>query len=262
MERRFDNKVVLVVGAGSGIGESVAMNFAREGASLVLVNIFEKELNAVCANIKKIGNPCIAVTADATKEEDVIRFTQKAVKEFGKIDILVNSAGNTLEYSVIDMEVKQWDDVQNVNLKSIFLCTKEALKVMIKNNYGKIINIGSICSKKAFARGAAYCSSKFGVLGLTEASAAEVKNYNININAILPARTNTRMFRKYHPNYKDVKNMMEPDDIAKVVLFFASEDAKAIKGTWLEVTNGQTLDDWDGVYYEWEEPKRAEKPGA
>ncbi|MHB8278132.1 MAG: SDR family NAD(P)-dependent oxidoreductase [Candidatus Humimicrobiaceae bacterium] len=256
MEKRFDQKVVLVIGAGSGIGESVAINFAKEGACLVLVNIFEKELNAVCENIKKIGNPCIAITADATKEEEVIRFTQEAVKSFGKIDILVNSAGNTIERSVIDMDVKQWDEVQNVNLRSIFLSTKETLKVMIKNNYGKIINIGSICSKRAFARGAAYCSSKFGVLGLTEASAAEVKNYNININAILPARTNTLMFRKYHPNHKDVKGLMEPADIAKVVLFFASEDAKAIKGTWLEVTNGQTLDDWDGVYYDWKESEK------
>lgn len=253
MGSRFINKVVLVVGAGSGIGESIAINFAEEGAKLVLVNIFEKELNSVLDKIKIIGNPCIAITADATKEEEVISFIKEAIKKFGTIDILINSAGITIEYNVIDMSVDQWDAVHNINLRSIFLCTKEALKIMIKNNYGKIINIGSICSQRTFARGAAYCSSKFGVLGLTGATAAEVKDYNININAILPARTNTRAFRKYHPDYKGVKGLMEPEDIAKVVLFFASESADAIKGTWLEVTNGQTLDGWDGAYYDNEE---------
>jgi NAD(P)-dependent dehydrogenase (short-subunit alcohol dehydrogenase family) len=148
------------------------------------------------------------------------------------------------------MDLSKWDEVFDVNLKAMFLCIREALKIMINSNYGKIINIGSLCSKIAFARGAAYCSSKFGVLGLTEAAAAEVKKNNININAVLPARTNTRMFRKYHPNYKEVFGLMEPEDIAKVVLFLASEDAKAIKGSWIEVTNGQTLQEWDGVYYD------------
>lgn len=261
MEKRFINKVVLVIGAGSGIGRSIAVNFAKEGAKLVLVNLYKEELNEVCNIIKKMGNECLTFQADATKEKEVINFTQAAIKEFGTIDVLINSAGSTIEYSIIDMDINQWDEVNDINLKALFLSIKEVLKIMIKNNYGKIINIGSICSRKAFARGAAYCSSKFGMLGLTEAAAAEVKKYNININAVLPARTNTRMFRKYHPNYKDIEGLMEPDDIAKVVLFLASEDAKAIKGSWIEVTNGQTLDDWDGQYYDYkrleeEIPKR------
>ena len=89
------------------------------------------------------------------------------------------------------------------------------------------------------------------MLGLPESVAAEVKRNNININSILPARTNTRMFRRYHPNFKDVEDLMEPEDIANVVLFLASEESKAIKGSWIEVTNGQTLDDWDGQYYDY-----------
>jgi 2-deoxy-D-gluconate 3-dehydrogenase len=250
MEKRFLNKVALIVGAGSGIGESVAINFAKEGARLVLISLYKEELNEVYNLIKKIGTECIAIQADITKEKEVIDFFQAAVKKFGTIDILVYSAGTTIEYSIVDMDLSKWDEVFDVNLKAMFLCIREALKIMINSNYGKIINIGSLCSKIAFARGAAYCSSKFGVLGLTEAAAAEVKKNNININAVLPARTNTRMFRKYHPNYKEVFGLMEPEDIAKVVLFLASEDAKAIKGSWIEVTNGQTLQEWDGVYYD------------
>ena len=251
MEKKFINKVVLVVGAGSGIGKATALNFAKQGAKMVLVDLFKEELQKLANTVKEIGSECLFLKADATKEKTVINFTQAAIKKFGRLDILVNSAGATIEYNIVDMAVSKWDAVQNINLKSIFLCTREALKEMIKNNYGKIINIGSICSRKAFARGAAYCSSKFGVLGLTEAAAAEVKKYNININTVLPARTNTQMFRKYHPNYKKVGGLMEPDDIAKVVLFLASEEARAIKGTWIEVTNGQTLDGWDGQYYDY-----------
>jgi 3-oxoacyl-[acyl-carrier protein] reductase len=251
VKKRFLNKVALVVGAGSGIGKSVAINFAKEGARLVLVNLFKEELDEVCKLVKKMGNKCIAIQGDTTKEKEVIDFTQAAIKKFGMIDILVYSAGTTIECSIVDMDSSKWDEVHNVNLKAVFLCTREALKVMTKNNYGKIINIGSICSRKAFARGAAYCSSKFGLLGLTEAAAAEVKKYNININAVLPARTNTRMYRKYHPSYKNVKDLMEPEDIAKVVLFLASEDARAVKGSWIEVTNGQTLYEWDGQYYDY-----------
>ncbi len=251
MGKRFLNKVALIVGAGSGIGESVAINLAKEGAKLALVNLFEEELEKVYSSIKKIGAECLPIQADTIIEKEVIDFTKKAVEKFGTIDILVYSAGTTVEYNVVDMDLNKWNEVFDVNLKGMFLCNREALKVMIKNNYGKIINIGSICSRKGFARGAAYCSSKFGVLGLTESVAAEVKRNNININSILPARTNTRMFRRYHPNFKDVEDLMEPEDIANVVLFLASEESKAIKGSWIEVTNGQTLDDWDGQYYDY-----------
>jgi len=111
------------------------------------------------------------------------------------------------------------------------------------------VNIASISGKvsAASATGAAYCSSKAGVISLTAVMAAEVKPYNININAVLPARTNTAMFRKYHPNYRDVPGLMEPEDLAKVVLFLCSEDARCLKGVAIEVSNGQELLDWDGT---------------
>lgn len=249
MEKRFKNKVAVIIGGGSGIGKAIAISFAKEGAKVVVVSIVESELNEVGKHIRELGGECLVVTADVTKEREVKHFVDAALREFGAIDILVNCAGMTVEKTIVNMSVQDWDRVHDVNLKAVFLSARAVLKTMRKRNFGKIINIASICSKLncAFARGSAYCSSKAGVLSLTAAMAAEVKEYHININAILPARTNTAMFRKYHPNYRQVKGLMEPEDIAKVALFLCSEDARAIKGVPIEVSNGQELQDWDGT---------------
>ena len=248
MKMRFKGMVAVVTGGGSGIGQAIAVGFAKEGARVVIASIVESELKEVCGQIRGFGGNCLAVTADVTKALEVKRMVAAANKEFGEVDILVNCAGTTIEKTIVEMSERDWDRVHDVNLKASFLCSREVLSAMMRRNSGKIVNLASICSKLncAFARGAAYCSSKAGLLSLTAAMAAEVKKYNININAILPARTNTAMFRKYHPKYRQVEGLMEPEDIAKVALFLCTEDAKAIKGVPIEVSNGQELQGWDG----------------
>lgn len=247
-EKRFHDKVAVVTGGGSGIGRAIALRLAEEGAAVAVVSNAAGELAEVRQTILSAGGTCLAITADVMQERAVKSMVAGVLRKLGKIDILVNCAGMTIEKTVVDMSSQEWDRVQDVNLKACFLCGREVLRSMIKRNYGKIVNVTSICSKVncAFARGAAYCSSKAGALSLTAAMAAEVKPYDININAIMPARTNTAMFRKYHPNYRKVKGLMEPDDIAKVAAFLCSEDARAIKGVPIEVSNGQDLPDWDG----------------
>ena len=249
MESRFNDKVALITGGGSGIGRAIAPDFAQEGAKVVVVSNVATEVEEVRTHVVEAGGECLAITADVTRLEEVQRFTQAAVAQFGTIDILINCAGATIEKMVVDMDPHDWDVVQDVNLKAVFLAGHEIMKIMIQHNFGKIVNIASISGKvsAASATGAAYCSSKAGVISLTAVMAAEVKRYDININALLPARTNTAMFRKYHPNYRDVVGLMEPEDIAKVVLFLCSEDARCIKGVAVEVSNGQELLDWDGT---------------
>jgi 3-oxoacyl-[acyl-carrier protein] reductase len=248
-QKRFKNMVAVVTGGGSGIGQAIADGLAREGARVVIVSIVESELREVGRRIASSGGKCLALKADVTKERQVKRLLAAVRRKFGAVDILVNCAGMTVEKTIVDMSARDWDRVQNVNLKACFLCAREVLKPMMKRNFGKIVNIASICSKLncAFARGAAYCSSKAGALSLTAAMAAEVRQYDININAILPARTNTAMFRKYHPKYRQVNGLMEPEDIAPVALFLCSEDARAVKGVPIEVSNGQDLAQWDGT---------------
>ncbi|MFA5014665.1 MAG: SDR family oxidoreductase [Actinomycetota bacterium] len=241
MYKRFTNKVVLITGAGRGIGRATAINFAKEGAKIALISRTEKELNEVCNEIKKSRGECIKVKADVSREIDILNFIRTTKEKFGTIDILVNNAGAHIEKEIIDLDSDEWDYVLDVNLKATFLCSREALKIMVKKNYGKIINIASMMAgRKGLAKIGAYCAAKSAVISLTVSMASEVKEFNININAVKPSRVETEMFKKFHPDY--VKpNFMKPEDIAKVVLFLASEDAKAIKGAAIDVHNGQDL---------------------
>jgi 3-oxoacyl-[acyl-carrier protein] reductase len=241
MQKRFIDKVVLITGAGRGIGRAIAISFAYEGAKTVLASRTEKELRETFNEIKEINGECLAIKTDISKEVEILNLVKTTFEKFGTIDILINNAGANIEKKIIDLDSADWDTVHNVNLKATYLCSREALKIMIRNNYGKIINISSGAGRKGFATMGAYCSSKFGVIGLTESMASEVKDLDININTVNPGCVETKMFRKSNPDYNS-PNLMQPEDIAKVVLFLASDDAKAIKGAAIDIHNGQELE--------------------
>jgi len=235
-------KVALITGAGRGIGKDIALEYASQGASLVLISRTKGEIQEVsdkCA--EDFGVKSIPITSDISKEKDVLDVFNMLKDKFGTLDILVNNAAIHLAKEVTSITTEEWDNIMAVNLRGTFLCCREALRIMKAKNYGKIINISSESGIKGFAMESAYNASKFGQIGLTKSLANEVRKYNININAVLPSATNTKLFMDAYPCV-DGKRIIQPLDIAKVAAFLASEDSKAIKAANIEVFNAQDFE--------------------
>ncbi len=236
----LENKIAIVTGAGRGIGKETAIDFAMEGADVVLVSRSGKELSEVASEIKKIGTKVLIATGDIAKEDDVARVFEKTISEFGRVDIVVANAGIHLRKSVIDTTTEEWDEMMAINLRGTFLCCKEAAKIMIKQNYGKIIIISSESGKKGSAFQGAYCTTKFGQIGFTEVLQDELKEYNINVNAVLPSATNTKLLRDSYPEVNH-SLLLKPEQIAKVITFVASDNASGVKGASYEVWGAQNM---------------------
>ena len=235
------DKISIITGAGRGIGKETAIDFAKEGSNVVLVSRNMEELIEVKKELEDTFDVrAFPITADISSEEDVKELFKKTIAEFDRLDILVNNAGVHLRKSIIDTSVNEWDKVMEINLRGTFLCCREALKIMMKQNYGKIINVSSESGTKGSANQGAYCTSKFGQLGLTQVLADEAKDFNININAVLPSATDTKLLKDSYPEF-DCSIFINPQDIAKTITFVASENAKAIKGASIEVYNAQNF---------------------
>ncbi len=234
------DKIAIITGAGRGIGRETAIDFAKEGASIVLVSRSEGELLEVAAEIKRIGTGAVTAAGDIAKEAEVKKVFEKAILSFGRVDILVANAGIHLRKSVIDTTVKEWDEMMEINLRGTFLYCREAAKIMINQNYGKIIIISSESGKKGSAFQGAYCTTKFGQIGFTEVLQDELKDYNINVNAVLPSATNTKLLRDSYPEVNH-SILLKPEQIAKVITFVASDDASGVKGASYDVWGAQNM---------------------
>lgn len=242
MNKRFNGKVVIITGAGRGIGKTLAIDFAKEGAETILISRTKKELDQVHEQIINAGGNCFSIETDISKEKEVFKLFETVLDKFGTVDILVNNAAVQIRKKVIEMSLDDWNMQLDINLTGTFLCSKEALKIMTGNNYGKIITISSESGRKGWGTGSAYCASKAGQISLTEAMASEVKKYNININAVLPAAVDTPLLKKSYPDIDYSKlDLLTSEEISSVALFLASEDAKGIKGSSIEVYGGQDL---------------------
>lgn len=246
---KFKDKVVLVTGAARGIGKEIALSFAKEGAYVILFDILDEVFN-IAKEIEDFGVKAIACRGDASNKKDVETCVAKALEIFSKVDILVNNVGIYPIKPFLEMGEDEWDKVFNVNVKSAFYFTKAVLPIMIRNRFGRIVNISSIAGAVVGFPGLThYSASKAALVGFTKALALEVAQFNITVNAVAPGPIETpgaligatpeqlEIYKKLIP----VGRIGKPLDVANIVLFLATEEASFITGQLIVVDGGYTI---------------------
>jgi 3-oxoacyl-[acyl-carrier protein] reductase len=253
MKIRFDDRVALVTGASSGIGRATAKEFARTGAKVVVhYNVSKADADAVVETITKGGGVALAIQADVSKKSEVENLVKATMDKFGTIDILINNAGALIKrQSLEEMEEDLWDEVMDVNLKSIYLMTQAVIPIMKAKKYGKIINLTSIAARMGGGIGAAhYSASKGGILTLSKNMAKELAPHGIIVNAISPGIIDTRFHKRFtSPEIFNkflesvvLKRAGTAEEVAWPILFLCSEYAAYIVGETIEINGGQLMD--------------------
>ena len=242
-------KCAVVTGASRGIGRAIALELASQGARIVVnYSGSEQQAQQVVEEIQALGGQAVAVQANVANTESVQQLMKTAMDTFGSIDILVNNAGITRDNLLMRMKDDEWDDVINTNLKGVFLCTKAVTRQMMKQRAGRIINISSIVGVAGNPGQANYVAAKAGVIGLTKTTAQELASRNILVNAVAPGFITTEMTDGLPTDLKDamlkqipLAKLGQPEDIAKAVAFFASNNANYITGQTLHIDGGMVM---------------------
>jgi 3-oxoacyl-[acyl-carrier protein] reductase len=241
-------QTAVITGGGRGIGKAIAGYFANRGVNIVIVDVDFDIAKEAADQIAALGVRSLPVKADVSKASDVTEIFESSVKEFQKVEILVNNAGITRDGLMMRMNEADWDAVININLKGTFLCSKEAIRVMAKQRYGRIINISSVVGFMGNAGQANYTASKAGVMGLTKTIAREYASRGITANAVAPGFITTAMTDALPENIKNEMLKVIPlgrfgtvDDVAAAAAFFASPDAGYITGQVIHVNGGMYM---------------------
>ncbi|ATP39320.1 beta-ketoacyl-ACP reductase [Solibacillus sp. R5-41] len=242
-------KCAVVTGASRGIGRAIALELASQGAQVVVnYSGSAQQAQNVVEEIQALGGQAIAVQANVADTDSVQQLMKTAMDTFGSIDILVNNAGITRDNLLMRMKDDEWDDVINTNLKGVFLCTKAVTRQMMKQRAGRIINISSIVGVAGNPGQANYVAAKAGVIGLTKTTAQELASRNILVNAVAPGFITTEMTDGLPADLKDamlkqipLAKLGQPEDIAKAVAFFASNNANYITGQTLHIDGGMVM---------------------
>ena len=239
---KLEGRTAIVTGARRGIGRAIALALAKEGANVTVGDISQEDCQKVVDEIEKMGRKGLAVKCDVTATPEVEDMVSKTVAKFGKVDILVNDAGIIAFKPFLELTDEEWDSIISVNLKGQFLCARAAAREMIKNKWGRIINIASISSGGcgiAFPLIAHYTASKGGVMALTEALALELTSQGINVNAICPGAIDTNMVQSIKDSGQLEQvlarvpkgRLGKPEEIGSLAAFLASEEADYISGS-------------------------------
>ena len=248
----FEGKVVLITGAARGIGRGVGAAFARDKASVVINDLGPPDkLQTAAQEISAAsGGKVAAIAADVQRYEEVREMIGQVDREFGRLDILVNNAGIIRRGSIETVTEKDWDDVIGVNLKGAFNCCKAAAEIMIRQKYGKIVNVSSVAAKTGDITSApGYGPSKAGMDALTKTLARQLAQYGITVNGVAPHAIETDMSAEWPPEKRraiieaiPLKRLGRPEDVAEAVLFLASDKAAFITGEIIDVNGGFIMD--------------------
>ncbi len=248
MNMHLKSRVAVITGAGRGIGAAIAKKLASHGAKIALVDIDENELSARKKEIISKNGDAEYFLCDVSNWDEVQTTADAIVEKFGKVDILVNNAGITRDNLIMRMSPDDWDDVLSVNLKGAFLFIKSLVRPMMKNRYGKIVNISSVVGISGNPAQANYVSSKAGLIGLTKSVAKELASRGIRCNAVAPGYIETEMTK--HLPQKVIENFLaniplsipgSPEDVAEVVMFLCSPESDYITGEVIRVDGGMAM---------------------
>ncbi len=252
--KTFDGKVVIVTGGTSGIGAATALQFAREGASVVIAARRGDKGEAVVRQIEALGGTGVFVQTDVTRRADIEAMVEATLARFGRLDCAVNNSGivGRVAVPVAEIEEENWDRVMNTNLKAVWMCMKYEIPAMLKHGKGAIVNVSSVYGYKPSDIGhAPYCVSKFGVIGLTKSAALDYAQQGIRVNAVSPGFAHSEMvdpavdaspelMKALVQRHSAMNRLGEADEVAEAIVWLCSDAARFVNGAVLAVDGGET----------------------
>lgn len=245
---RLKDKIAIITGAGRGIGAATAKKFALEGATVVVADLNQEDINKTVEEIKANGGNAIGMNVNVTDRNQVAKMIKETSETFGGLNIVVNNAGITADSQLVKMTEEQWDKVLDVNLKGVFNVGQAAATYMKENNGGVILNASSVVGLYGNFGQTNYAATKWGVIGMTKTWAKELGKYKVRVNAVAPGFILTPMTEKMPEKVLDMmkdkaplKSLGYPEDIANAYAFLASDEARFITGTVLSVDGGVVL---------------------
>lgn len=257
--KRFENQVVMITGAANGIGKACAQRFAQEGAFVACLDVTDELNQAIAEEVRSLGMGAIALHCDVTDPESIKAAVDTVMEKWGRVDVLVASAGIYTGAPLVEVTLKQWSRLIDINLTGVFLSNQAVAPIMMKQKSGSIINISSMAGKTSWPASAEYSASKSGVIGLTRSVAMELAPYGATANSVCPGNTLTDMVRgvagkvgamdgmtgeewlQMRANDCPMKRLAEPWEMAGVVAFLASEDSRYLTGQAIEVDGGLVM---------------------